>query len=204
MRNSTPGWPIGVASWKRCPRATTIRAPFAARSGLLASRSPHAFSAAPGEEASRMPITVAGRHFLQTPGPTNLPDRVLRAMDRNAINHRGPEFGALGREIAGNLRRVFQTEGTVAIFPASGTGAWEAAMVNTLSPGDRVLMSAAPAGSRICGSSWRRGTGWTLDARDRLAARRRPRGDRRGAGGRQRAPHQGGLRRALARPPRVA
>jgi alanine-glyoxylate transaminase/serine-glyoxylate transaminase/serine-pyruvate transaminase len=84
---------------------------------------------------------VSGRHFLQTPGPTNLPDRVLRAMDRNAINHRGPEFGALGRTIVGQLRQVFQTEGTIGIFPASGTGAWEAALVNTLSPGDRVLIS---------------------------------------------------------------
>jgi hypothetical protein len=88
-----------------------------------------------------MPTTVAGRHFLQTPGPTNIPDRVLRAMDRNAINHRGPEFGALGRDVVARLRRVMQTEGIVAIFPASGTGAWEAAIVNTLSPGDRVLMS---------------------------------------------------------------
>ena len=87
-----------------------------------------------------MPTTIAGRHFLQTPGPTNIPDRVLRAMDRNAINHRGPEFGALGREVVVKLRRVLQTEGIVAIFPASGTGAWEAAIVNTLSPGDRVLM----------------------------------------------------------------
>ncbi len=105
-----------------------------------------------------MPITVAGRHVLQTPGPTNVPDRVLRAMDRNAINHRGPEFGALGREIAGKLRRAFQTEGTVAIFPASGTGAWEAAMVNTLSPGDRVLMSR---------------TGWFAHLWEQLAARHR-------------------------------
>ena len=71
---------------------------------------------------------VSGRHFLQTPGPTNLPDRVLRAMDRNAINHRGPEFGALGREIIGKLRGVFQTQSaTIGIFPASGTGAWESA-----------------------------------------------------------------------------
>ena len=84
---------------------------------------------------------VAGRHFLQTPGPTNLPDRVLRAMDRNAINHRGPEFGALGLEVIGKLRQVFQTQGIIGIFPASGTGAWEAALVNTLSPGDRILIS---------------------------------------------------------------
>ena len=88
-----------------------------------------------------MSTTVAGRHFLQTPGPSNVPDRVLRAMDRNAINHRGPEFGALGREVVGRLRWLFQTEGIVAIFPSSGTGAWEAAIANTLSPGDRVLMS---------------------------------------------------------------
>jgi alanine-glyoxylate transaminase/serine-glyoxylate transaminase/serine-pyruvate transaminase len=85
---------------------------------------------------------VSGRHFLQTPGPTNLPDRVLRAMDRNAINHRGPEFSALGRDIIAKLRTVFQTAlGTIGIFPASGTGAWEAALVNTLSPGDRILIS---------------------------------------------------------------
>ena len=85
---------------------------------------------------------VSGRHFLQTPGPTNLPDRVLRAMDHNAINHRGPEFGALGREIIAKLRGVFQTEAaTVGIFPASGTGAWESALANTLVPGDRILIS---------------------------------------------------------------
>jgi alanine-glyoxylate transaminase/serine-glyoxylate transaminase/serine-pyruvate transaminase len=85
---------------------------------------------------------VSGRHFLQTPGPTNLPERVLRAMDRNAINHRGPEFGALGREIVGKLRTVFQAEAaTIGIFPASGTGAWESALVNTLVAGDRILIS---------------------------------------------------------------
>ncbi len=85
---------------------------------------------------------VSGRHFLQTPGPTNIPDRVLRTMDRNAINHRGPEFGALGREIVGKLRDVFQTEAaTIGIFPASGTGAWESSLANTLAPGDRILIS---------------------------------------------------------------
>src|ERR1700722_236108 len=83
---------------------------------------------------------VAGRHFLQTPGPTNLPDRVLRAMDNNAINHRGPEFGRLGLTVIGKLRQIFRTSGTIGIYPSSGTGAWEAAMVNTLSPGDRVLL----------------------------------------------------------------
>ncbi|MEA2775116.1 MAG: alanine-glyoxylate transaminase / serine-glyoxylate transaminase / serine-pyruvate transaminase [Acetobacteraceae bacterium] len=85
---------------------------------------------------------VSGRHFLQTPGPTNLPDRVLRAMDRNAINHRGPEFGALGREIIAKLRTIFQTRAaTIGVFPASGTGAWESALTNTLLPGDRILIS---------------------------------------------------------------
>jgi alanine-glyoxylate transaminase/serine-glyoxylate transaminase/serine-pyruvate transaminase len=96
----------------------------------------------PLEDAFPMSNFVSGRHFLQTPGPTNLPDRVLRAMNRNAINHRGPEFGALGRDIIAKLRPVFQTDGaTIGIFPASGTGAWEAALTNTLSPGDRILIS---------------------------------------------------------------
>jgi len=81
-----------------------------------------------------------GRHFLQIPGPTNVPDRVLQAMSFPTIDHRGPEFAALGQEVVAGMKRVFQTEGTVVIYPSSGTGAWEAALVNTLSPGDRVLM----------------------------------------------------------------
>ncbi len=81
-----------------------------------------------------------GRHFLQIPGPTNVPDRVLRAMDNPTMDHRGPDFGRLGARILANLRRVFQTEGPVIVYPASGTGAWEAALTNTLSPGDAVLM----------------------------------------------------------------
>jgi alanine-glyoxylate transaminase/serine-glyoxylate transaminase/serine-pyruvate transaminase len=81
-----------------------------------------------------------GRHFLQIPGPTNVPDRILRAMDLPTIDHRGPEFQALGREVLEGSRAVFQTVGHVFIFPSSGTGAWEAAIVNTLNPGDRVLM----------------------------------------------------------------
>ncbi len=83
---------------------------------------------------------VAGRHFLQIPGPTNVPDRVLRAIDNPTMDHRGPAFGALGRELLALLKTVFRTEGPVLVFPASGTGAWEAALVNTLSPGDQVLM----------------------------------------------------------------
>ncbi|MGA8195343.1 MAG: aminotransferase class V-fold PLP-dependent enzyme [Acetobacteraceae bacterium] len=82
----------------------------------------------------------AGRHFLQIPGPTNVPDRVLRAIDSPTIDHRGPAFGHLGLEILTNLRAIFQTSGPVVIYPASGTGAWEAALTNTLSPGDTVLM----------------------------------------------------------------
>lgn len=81
----------------------------------------------------------SGRHFLQIPGPTNVPDRVLRAMSQPTIDHRGPEFAALGRDVLEGLRTVFQTSENVFIFPSSGTGAWEAALVNTLSPGDRVL-----------------------------------------------------------------
>ena len=82
----------------------------------------------------------AGRHFLQIPGPTNVPDRVLRAIDRPTIDHRGPEFAALGKAVFEGMKRVFKTAGRVVIYPASGTGAWEAALVNTLSPGDSVLM----------------------------------------------------------------
>jgi alanine-glyoxylate transaminase / serine-glyoxylate transaminase / serine-pyruvate transaminase len=83
----------------------------------------------------------AGRHFLQIPGPTNVPDRVLRAIDSPTIDHRGPEFAELGKSVLEGMRRVFKTRGDVVIYPASGTGAWEAALVNTLSPGDRVLMA---------------------------------------------------------------
>jgi alanine-glyoxylate transaminase / serine-glyoxylate transaminase / serine-pyruvate transaminase len=81
-----------------------------------------------------------GRHFLQIPGPTNVPDRVLRAMDRPVIDHRGPEFAQLGAEVLEGLKSVFKTKNPVVIYPASGSGAWEAAIVNTLSPGDRILM----------------------------------------------------------------
>jgi len=81
-----------------------------------------------------------GRHFLQIPGPTNVPDRILRAIDQPVLDHRGPEFSKLGSEILEGLRAIFQTAGSVVVYPASGTGAWEAAIVNTLSPGDHVLM----------------------------------------------------------------
>ena len=81
-----------------------------------------------------------GRHFLQIPGPTNVPDRVLRAMDMPTIDHRGPEFAQLGFEVIEGAKKIFKTKTPVVIYPSSGTGAWEAAIVNTLSPGDKVLM----------------------------------------------------------------
>ena len=84
---------------------------------------------------------VAGRHFLQIPGPSNVPDRVLRAIDNASMDHRSGDFGKLGAEILANLPKIFQTKGPVLVFPSSGTGAWEAALTNTLSPGDTVLMS---------------------------------------------------------------
>jgi len=82
-----------------------------------------------------------GRHFLQIPGPTNVPDRVLRAMDMPTIDHRGPEFAQLGLDVLAGCKAVFRTKGPVVIYPSSGTGAWEAAIVNALSPGDKVLMA---------------------------------------------------------------
>ena len=94
----------------------------------------------------------SGRHFLQIPGPTNVPDRILRAMDRPVIDHRSRQFAKLGSEALEGLRAVFQTSGHVVIYPASGTGAWEAAIVNTLSPGDRVLLFETGHFSQL----WRR------------------------------------------------
>ena len=82
-----------------------------------------------------------GRHFLQIPGPTNIPDRVLRAMDMPGLDHRGAEFAELGYAVMAGLQRIFRTKHPVVIFPSSGTGAWEAALVNTLSPGDKVLLA---------------------------------------------------------------
>ena len=83
---------------------------------------------------------AAGRHFLQIPGPTPLPDRILRAMGNPTIDHRGPEFAKLAKRCLDGIKTIFKTSNPVIIYPASGTGAWEAALVNTLSPGDRVLM----------------------------------------------------------------
>lgn len=96
---------------------------------------PYALTTALSEE-----YRMSGRPFLQIPGPTNVPERILRAMDRAVIDHRGPEFAALTKEIIPQLRRVFGTKsGGVVLYPTSGTGAWEASLVNVLAPGDRVL-----------------------------------------------------------------
>ena len=103
-----------------------------------------------------MPSFRSGVHFLQIPGPTNVPDRVLRAIDRPTIDHRGPDFAELSQDVQRLIRPVFQTSGPVVIYPASGTGAWEAALVNTLSPGDRVLMAE---------------TGWFASLWNKLATR---------------------------------
>jgi alanine-glyoxylate transaminase / serine-glyoxylate transaminase / serine-pyruvate transaminase len=85
-------------------------------------------------------VHPTGRHFLQIPGPSPVPDRVLRAMSLPTIDHRGPEFGALGRKVLAGIGQIFKTRHPVVIYPASGTGAWEAALTNTMSPGDHVLM----------------------------------------------------------------
>jgi alanine-glyoxylate transaminase/serine-glyoxylate transaminase/serine-pyruvate transaminase len=94
-----------------------------------------------------------GRHFLQIPGPTNVPDRVLRAMSQPVIDHRGPEFARLAVEVLEHVREVFQTSGPVVIYPCSGTGGCEAAFVNTLSPADRILICETGWFSHI---AWRR------------------------------------------------
>ncbi|HRO51436.1 MAG TPA: aminotransferase class V-fold PLP-dependent enzyme, partial [Hyphomicrobium sp.] len=81
-----------------------------------------------------------GRHFLQIPGPTPVPERVLSAMSRQMLDHRGADFQKLGKSVLAGIKTIFKTTGPVIIYPSSGTGAWEAALTNTLSPGDRVLM----------------------------------------------------------------
>ncbi len=127
----------------------------------------------------------SGRHFLQIPGPTNVPDRILRAMDYPTIDHRGPEFNALAKKVLRSVRQVFQTKQPVIIYPASGTGAWEAALVNTLNAGDTVLMwetghfaslwkkMADKLGikSEFMGGDWRKAA---IPPRSRSASRKTP------------------------------
>src|ERR1700730_17142919 len=87
------------------------------------------------------PMVHIGRHFLQIPGPANVAERGLRALDMPTIDHRGPEFAQLGFDVLAGCKAFFRTKNPVVIYPSSGTGAWEAAIVNPLSPGDRVLMA---------------------------------------------------------------
>ena len=138
----------------------------------------------------------AGRHFLQIPGPTPVPDRILRAMDMPVIDHRGPEFKELGLKVLAGIKTIFKTASPVIIYPSSGTGAWEAALVNTLSPGDKVLMYETGHFATL----WKNmATKLGLHAgvhRLRLAQRRRRRGHRGAAARGQGARHQGRVRRA--------
>src|SRR3954470_12031516 len=93
-----------------------------------------------GKQMSKNSSRPVGRHFLHIPGPTPVPDRILRAMDTPIIDHRGPEFSKLAKRCLDGIKTIFKTTNPVIIYTATGTGAWEAALVNTLSPGDRVLM----------------------------------------------------------------
>ena len=107
----------------------------------------------------------SGRHFLQIPGPTNVPDRVLHAIAHATIDHRGPDFAILGREVLDGTREIFGTRGDVVIYPSSGTGGWESALVNTLSPGDRVLTFETGEFARLWAEVARR-LGLTVDVVD--------------------------------------
>ena len=119
---------------------------FSARSEFIPVISAEPFAIS----ANGLEVTVhTGRHFLQIPGPSNVPDRVLRAIDRPVMDHRGTEFATIVKEALENMRAIVQTRGSIAMFPASGSGAWEAAIVNTLSPNDRVLMYETGHFSRL-------------------------------------------------------
>ena len=137
-----------------------------------------------------------GRHFLQIPGPTNVPDRVLRAMDMPTLDHRGPEFAELGHAVLAGCQRIFRTKQPVIIYPSSGTGAWEAAIVNTLSPGDKVLMAETGQFAVLWLRHCREIQARRRIPADRLAARRRRRADRGEACRRSRAQDQGRVRGA--------
>ena len=143
-----------------------------------------------------MNTRAPGRHFLQIPGPTNVPDRILRAIAEPTIDHRGPEFAQLGRSVLTGLKRVFQTSGPVIIFPASGTGAWEAALVNTLSPGDKVVMTRTGWFASLWSEMAKRLGLQSNSHRNGLAARSRSGRHRSCAARRRGSAHPGGLRRA--------
>ncbi len=166
---------------------------------------PPAFAAAQDTPMLNLDFHPTGRHFLQIPGPSPVPDRILRAMSLPTIDHRGPEFGVLGRKVLADIRKVFQTRHPVVIYPASGTGAWEAALANTLDPGDHVLMFEtghfASLWAKLAGAARPGARGARLRGRRRRAAAgarlapRRAGRPRRGAPAPgPRRPHQGGVR----------
>ena len=137
-----------------------------------------------------------GRHFLHIPGPTPLPDRVLRAMDTPIIDHRGPEFAKLAKRCLEGIKTIFKTTNPVIIYTATGTGAWEAALVNTLSPGDKVLMVETGQFATLWKKMAEKHRPQAGIHRHRLAQRRRPEGDRSQAARGQEQRDQGGLRPA--------
>ena len=155
---------------------------------------------------------AVGRHFLHIPGPTPLPDRVLRAMDTPIIDHRGPEFAKLAKKCLEGIKTIFKTTNPVIIYTATGTGAWEGALVNTLSPGDKVLMVETGQFATLWKKMAEKHRPQARIHRHRLAQRRRSEGDRSQAARRQEARDQGGLhpaqrdldRRAHARSPKSA
>ncbi len=121
---------------------------------------------------------AAGRHFLQIPGPTPVPDRVLRALDRPVIDHRGPEFAKMAKKALEGIKTIFKTANPVIIYTATGTGAWEAALVNTLSPGDKVLMVETGQFATLWKKMAEQARPQARIHRDRLAHRRRSGADR--------------------------
>ena len=155
----------------------------------------HPLAASPASGPVIMNIRSPGRHFLQIPGPTRRARPYLRAISEPTIDHRGPAFVGLARSVLTGLKRVFRTNDPVVIFPASGTGAWEAALVNTLSPGDTVVMSRTGWFANRSGARWRtRLRPRTICARHRLEAWRRSHRNRGGIAGRQEPAHSRGLR----------
>ena len=143
-----------------------------------------------------IPTRKSGRHFLQIPGPTPIPDRVLRAMDYQVLDHRGPKFQELAKRVIEKTKTIFKTKQNLIIFPASGSGAWEAGMTNTLNPGDKVLMYETGQFSTLWEQLAQR-LGFKTDFnRQRLAHRRRSAEDLREARRRQEPRDQGGLRGA--------
>ena len=194
---STPGWPEAgpLPHALSATEQSTTTSSANDNDARLETRSciPHPSACLPGGNGCQTPAPDArtgGRHFLQIPGPTNVPDRVLRALSAPTIDHRGPEFAALAADLLERLPRIFRTRGPVVVYPSSGTGAWEAALVNTLSPGDRVLAFetghfatlwrdlAERLGLAVefVAGDWRHGADPDV-VRERLAAR--PRGRRR-------------------------